>query len=263
MKKMFYVVIAAIALLALLPVFKDLIIKSAVEKGVEMATGLRMSIGSLGVGIIKSAVSMKGLILYNPKGFEDEVMLIMPEIYVDYDPVSIMKGKVHLRQVRLYLKELTVVKNEKGELNLNALNVVKAIKESRRPQDGAGKMPEIQIDDLRLKADKAVYKDYSSGSPPSVREFAVYLDERYTNIRDPYSLVSLIIVRTLNNTAISGLAGFDIKSLSNTVSGTIAAAKNVAARAAGAAGAAGSAIKKTAEEIKKATEGLGKAFKLQ
>ena len=248
MKKVIFAVIWIAAVFFILSFSKDILIKSAVEKGAEMVTGLKLDIRSLRVDIARSIVNVKGLVLYNPKGFEDEVMLDMPEIYVDYDLPAIIKGNVHLREMRLHLKELIVVKNENGELNLDALKAVKAIKEGRNPREGARSMPEIQIDDLRLKAGKAVYKDYSRGRPPSVREFVLNLDERYTNIRDPYSLVSLIIVRTLNNTSISVLAGFDINGLAKTVSGTIASAKALAARA---AAAAEKAIKKTAEELQK------------
>jgi len=257
MKKVIFAVIGILAAFFILSFFKDILIKSAVERGAEMVTGLKLDIRSLSVDIARSIVNVKGLVLYNPKGFKDEVMLDMPEIYVDYDLPAIIKGNVRLREMRLHLKELVVVKNEKGELNLDALKAVRAIKKGKDQREEARSMPEIQIDDLRLKAGRAVYKDYSRGSPPSVREFVVNLDERYTNIRDPYSLVSLIIVRTLNNTSISNLAGFDIGGLSKSISGSIASARDMAIKA---AGAARETMKKTAEDIKKTAEGLQKVF---
>ena len=88
----------------------------------------------------------------------------MPEIYVKYDLPAIMGGTIHLPEVRIALDEFMVVKNEKGELNLNSLKVVQAQKkgsaEKEETKTGA-RMPKIQIDTLKLKIGKVIYKDYS------------------------------------------------------------------------------------------------------
>jgi len=123
----------------------------------------------------------------------------MPEIYVDYDLPAIFKGKVHLEEMRLNMNEFVVVKNEKGELNLDALKVVQAQKEGKKPEAKAkegGKIPEIQIDTLKLKVGKVVYKDYSGGGNPTVREFKVNLDEELANLilfEQAYSAAARIV----------------------------------------------------------------------
>ena len=69
----------------------------------------------------------------------------------------------------------------------------------------------MQIDVLELKIGKVIYKDYSRGSRrPYRREFVLNINERYKNIQDPYSLVSLIVVKSLLKTDIVKLASFDI-----------------------------------------------------
>ena len=77
------------------------------------------------IGIFKTLIGINELQLYNPSGFVDELMFDVPEIYVDYDLGAFMKGRTHLEEVRLHLKEFIVVKNEAGELNLDSLKVVK------------------------------------------------------------------------------------------------------------------------------------------
>ena len=89
----------------------------------------------------------------------------MPEIYVDYDLPAIVKGKVHLTEVRINLKEFMVVKNEKGELNLDSLNVVQEQqprkKRAKEPEPKEeGKEPDLQIDVLELKIGKVIYKAF-------------------------------------------------------------------------------------------------------
>lgn len=252
------VVIAAVVIASLF-VFsaaKDLIVKISVEKGVEMVTGLKISIKSFNVGIFKSAVRIKGLKVYNPKTFKDRTMVDMPEIYVNYDLPAVLFGKIHLRALRLHLKEFVVVKNEKGELNLNSLKVVKSEKSAASPSGGAKKngLPPIQIDDMHLKIEKALYKNYSAGASPSVKEFNVNIDDHYTNVTNPYAIVSLIVVKSLANTSIAGAANFDIGPLTDSVQGTLSTANTAVAKTA-------ETIKQTQEALKKTSETLGGLFK--
>ena len=135
MKKKWKIIIAVLVALIVIPVFKDLIIKVAVEKGVEAVTGLKISMRGLNVGIFRSAVSIKGLRVFNPRQFKDRVMVDMPEIYVDYDLPAIFGGNIHLRDLRIDLKDFVVVKNDKGDLNLNSLKVVKAKNEGVKPEE--------------------------------------------------------------------------------------------------------------------------------
>lgn len=249
MKKALMVLAVVAVVLFAVSVVKDLVVKISVESGVQLVTGLKLRINNFGVGVIRQVVNIGGLKLYNPKGFKDKVMLDMPEIYVDYDLPAIFKGVVHLKEVRLDMKELVVVKNEKGELNLNSLNVVKGEKGGGEPSGKQGKAPAIKIDKLRLRVGKAIYKDYSKGGVPDIKEFNINIDETYTDIDNPYALVGLIIVRTLTNTSISGLANFDLKGLQSNVTDTLATAQQAAGKAASAAKESVETAKKTAEQL--------------
>jgi hypothetical protein len=269
------IVIPAIVFAILIALFfgKNVVIKTSVTAGVKAMTGLKLSIRSMNIGVFKSLIGINGLQLHNPQGFEDDLMIDLPEIYVDYNLGAFMKGKTHLEEIRLHVKELIVVKNEAGELNLNSLKVVKAAEDEKGGEeetekgDGAKektKMPDIQIDLLALRIDRVIYKDYSKGTSPKVKEFNVNIDERYENITDPQSLGRLIIVKALKNTTIASLANFDIgklqKGLAETVRKTAAKAMETQAKAVEAghdlieektSETAKEAIEKAADTIKK------------
>ena len=252
MKKSFIILIWIVAALLVLGMAKDLIVKVSVEKGVTMVTGLKLTIGTFKVGIIKTLVGIRNLRLYNPAGFRDRTMADIPEIYVNYDLPAIIGGRIHLPEVRLNVREFVVVKNENGNLNLNSLKVVQAQKKGAAPAEKkAGKAPEIQIDKLRLTVGRVFYKDYSGGGAPRVQEFDINIDEEYTNINDPYALVSLIVVKSLANTTISRLANFDITGLSGTISGTLGNASAITGKAVDTAQVA---VKQTQEAAKTAQE---------
>ena len=228
------IVIALIAVLAL-GFIKNSAAKFAVESAAEIVTGLKLRMGGMDLGIINTSVKIKNLKLYNPAGYKDRVMIDMPGAYVKYDLMSIFSGKVHIEDMAIYLKEFVVVKNEKGELNLNALKMVKSGKGEAAPAE-KGKAPEIRIDKLQLKIDKVVYKDYSAGGEPSVKEFDINLNEQYSNIDNPTALASLIVVKALMNTSISSVSNFDIKGLQGTVSNTLGTAGKLTAEAVGSMG---------------------------
>ena len=214
MKKTVTVILILAVVLFGLSMLKNVIAQAALSGGVKAITGLTLQMRSLDVGILRTLIGVKGVRLFNPSGFPDRVMVEMPELYVDYDLPAFFKGKVHLEEVRLDLKELTVVKNEKGVLNLDSLKAVQAGKEKKTAfGQQKGKAPQVQIDRLHLKVGKVVYKDYSGGTPPQVNEFNVNIDEKYENISNPYVLGSLILSRALFKTTIARLANFDIKAL--------------------------------------------------
>ncbi|MDD5504904.1 MAG: hypothetical protein PHV77_06335 [Candidatus Omnitrophica bacterium] len=247
MKKFFTVVVVVVVLSAGLLLGKDIAAKVVVEKVFGLATGLKLKMSGLNVGILKSSVSINGLKLYNPGIFEERIMLDMPGIYVYYNLPAILKGKIHLHDMKLDLKEFIVTKNKDGKLNLDSLKSVKAQKQSdkTRPID-------MRIDSLELKIGKVVYKDYSFGAGPSVKEFNINLDERYTDISDPYALISLIVVRALMNTTIASLTNFDLNALSGSVSGVVSKAGKLATET------AGKATKIAGQTSKAVTDAAGK-----
>ena len=262
------IIIPAIVLAILIALFfgKNMIIKTSVTAGVRAMTGLKLSIRSMDIGIFKTRIGIKGLQLYNPSGFVDELMIDLPEIYVDYDLGAFMKGRTHLEEVRINLKEFIIVKNEAGELNLDSLKVVKAAEEKETIDEGKKgetKMPELQIDVLELRIDKVVYKDYSKGTPPKVKEYNVNIDERFENITDPKTIVRLIIFKALKNTAIARLANFDLwklqKGLTGTIKKTTAMALRTPGRAIEVGKEAGEKIKETARKtVEKAADTIKK-----
>lgn len=260
MKKILVVVVCIVVALVLLSAAKDIAVKVAVEKGTELATGLRLGIRSMHVGILRTVVSIKDLRLFNPEGYPEKVMLDAPEVYVAYDLPAVFKSKVHLTEMRFDLKELTVIKNKKGELNLNSLKMAKkekpkkqAAKTEKEPAKKEKAM-ELQIDNLELKVGKVVYKDYSRGETPEVKEFNVNLNERYKNIKDMRMLTSLIIFAAIKNTAVAQLTGFDPAELKANAQETLSSAKEVARESAGT-------MKKAAAETKVIAKEVGKDVK--
>lgn len=247
--------IGIVAVLALLFVARGAVAKMAVSAGVKAVTGLTLEIRSLQVGVFRSRVRAQGVRLHNPDGFPDPAMADLPELYVEYDLPGFFAGRTHLRELRVDLRELNVVKDRQGRLNLDSLTAVKKAKEEKgKPaqEKKPAKPGSFQIDQLDLKVGKVIYKDYSAGGEPSVREFPVNLHERHANVNDPAALGALIVSRALFNTAVAGLAKFDLGALDNYAKDVLKFSTGTLQKVGGqAVDTAGKAVEGAADTLKK------------
>jgi hypothetical protein len=242
---------------------KNLVGKFAVTSVAKAITGLAVDIGSMDIGVVKTRVGIKRLIVRNPAGFADPVMISIPEIYVDYDLPAFLQGKAHIEEMRLDLAELAVIKNQDGQVNLQALNVVKKSQGKPAPpneEQKAEQMPFV-VDQLRLRIGKVVYKDYTGGGEPRTQEFAVDIDRTYQRITDPLAFGSLVVSEALVRTTLAKMPGASelggiTSNLQQAYSGAVGAAVTDAVRQVeglgqGVAGSAGQAVKETTDALKK------------
>lgn len=128
-KPLVIVAIAAAALVGLV-LLKNVIAQAALVGGVQALTGLRVSVGGMDVGLLRTSIGIRGVRIANPRGFTDPVMVDLPELYVDYRLLPLLTGRVHLDEVRLHLREVVVEKNAAGWLNLTAIPAVRQAQET-------------------------------------------------------------------------------------------------------------------------------------
>lgn len=257
MKRVVVVVSAVLVLLIGIGVLaKNVIAKIAVTSGVKAITGLELRIRRMDVGLFSGGLGIEGLQIFNPAGFHEPVMVDMPEIFVRYDAGALIQGRIHLPEVRLNLREMTVVKNERGEVNLNALRAIKAGKaqEQAQPQPAA-KPPQIELDLLELHIGKVFYKDYSTGSVQA-REFNVNVHEQFRHVTNPYALAGLIVTRALAKTTLANIIHLDLGALESDVKNVIRGSLNFAVDGVGNVGkgaldATQGAVKGTTDTLKK------------
>ena len=249
MKKVLTLTVVLLVLIALLFAGKNLIAKTAITSSVKAVTGLKLDMSSVEVGIMNTLIGISHMKLYNPPGYTDKVMLDMPEIYIDYNLGSFLKRKAHLEEIRIDLKELTVIKDKQGNLNIDALKVVKDEKGAKKEEEKekAKKKTEIKIDMLDLKIGKVAYKDFSKGKKPMVYEFNINHHEKYRNITDINELAKLILTKAIIETNIANLANIDLGNIKSGLSESLMKAGD---------------IEGGRKKVEEAAEGLKKSLKL-
>lgn len=207
MKKVLLIVLSVFVVLVLgIGLLKDHLAKFAVVAAAKSVAGLKVEMEKFHIGILSSKLDIKGLKVYNSEDFGEDLMLDIPELYVDYYLFKLLSKNIHLSDLRVHLKQCTLVTNDKGVLNFTALaqgeGEEKEAKEEQKEKTTTEKKEDIklQIDNFSLVAEKLVHKDYSKSEKAKVKEFELKINEKRTNVTDiklfATSLATTILAKT-------------------------------------------------------------------
>ena len=206
MKTMIKIVVAIAVVLIGFSVIKNGLTQAVLSGALSKAAHVPVHIGSTHVGLASTTIDLKNIKVGNPRSFPEKLMVDAPEIYISFDLPGFFKGLAHFREVKLNLKEIVVIKNTNGDLNINAL---KPSKEQKKTQ--SGEAPKLKIDKLSLTIGRVVFKDYSQGSPPKIQVFDINIQDRqYTHIENIPAVVSLVMFEALTRTSLSRLTDLDL-----------------------------------------------------
>lgn len=155
--------------------FRHSLCRILVEKVTARATGLKISIEKMSLDILNNNLYMRGITLSNPPGFKDEILGKAENIFIVYDLWGSLKGRLHLRLLKININELNIIRNTKGASNVSTLkNSSSSIKLSEKSGKSGGlknpKKPKFLIDRLELSIEKATFMDYKAevGQPAAI-----------------------------------------------------------------------------------------------
>jgi len=200
MKKIFLIPLIVVVCLASAGLFKDLILKSIVAAGASKIVGAPVNIKNLSFSLIKSTLQIDGFEIGNPSGFPKGILVSIPTIKVAYDRPALFKRKLHILTAEIDLKEVGLIRNKEGRLNVDALDIVK---KQRKEQKKSASIP-LEIDLLTLGIGKIVHKDYTHGPEPTVQVHDMNIHKSYKNITSAEQLVVLILAEPIKAAGIQG-----------------------------------------------------------
>jgi hypothetical protein len=242
---------------------KDWAVKTVMEYGVELVTGLPLKIGNLHIQLADTSIAVDDLFLYNPKGFPEKEMVSIPEIFINYDLEKFLNNRIiHFEEIRLDLEKLIIVKNSDGTTNIQSIKALKKDKEppeKTKPEEGkpAAALPPIHIDLLTYKVGKVMVKDYSKGGEPVVQEYNLDIQERLENIQDFNTLVRVITFKTLTHLPNATLANFNLTDLHKQLNGML---EDVMKQIPGLKGTVDKTLNTTTDILNKTKEGVSDVF---
>jgi hypothetical protein len=185
MKKALRWIIGIIAVLLLacvgLFLFKDALLRRAVEYQIERETGTRARVGSLHLDLSEASIRVTDFKLENPPGFGGGLLLHMPELFVRIDREGSAGGGLRFHQAWVNVAELNIVKSADGRTNIFALDQ----RTPKRKSAGSDSDSETEfrgIGELKLTLGKVRYTDLQKPANSAEFELGVQ-DEVVTTIK--------------------------------------------------------------------------------
>ena len=111
-------VFAVVALVVVLLLCRNSILRVVIEHRIREETGMEVRIGRYSSDLFAPVMTIEDLKLYNTAEFGGTPFLSIPEIHVELDPEALARHKLHFTLIRFNLAELDVVRNEAGQTNL-------------------------------------------------------------------------------------------------------------------------------------------------
>jgi hypothetical protein len=214
MKKLLWGTLAGfVVLLVAIFLARNFIARVSVEIGAKKITGFPLKIGSVDVGLFSSKVDVRNLTLMNPPEFQEKMFVDMPQLYIDYRLGSLLRGAPHFNDMLINIKQLVVVKTDKGDSNAMKLKgVVFSGKSSSK----------YTIDKLRLHIGTVTLKDYSHPKPTE-RNTPLDIDVTYPNITDSTDITRLILLTVMSQVKLPdiGIKPDDLKKGLGTVTNQV------------------------------------------
>jgi uncharacterized protein involved in outer membrane biogenesis len=191
-----------------LGVTKDQLAKNVIVAVSSGVLGAPVRIDGLSLGTFSRRVRVRGIRVYNPAGFGTGVLVYLPRVYITYDLLSFLRGRLHLADLFVELEEIGLVRNREGELNVDSLKVAAA------RNDRTAEPLALLIDSLSLRMGRLVFKDYSAKeAPPSVTVYEINLKRRYSRITSAQQLSALILSEPMKAVGIKGAAIYGVSVL--------------------------------------------------
>jgi hypothetical protein len=237
--------VVLLVLVALLVVGRNFVARKSVEIGTRRVTGFPLEIGSVDVGLFDSQLNVRNLKLMNPPDFEEKMFVDWLHLYLDYRLGSMLIGSPHINNMLVNLKQVVIVKNSKGESNVQRLKGVASSSAAggtgpQTAKSDNGKKMRCRVDQLQIHIGTVTIKDYTGGKP-SERSFNLNVDASYKGITDPTDITRLVLMTMMSQARLPdiGIRMDDLKKGLGDVTDT-----------------AGKAIKGASENLEKADKGL-------
>lgn len=212
-KFLVFLFLAVVSAGAILYFSKEWLLKAALESGIRSLTGFDSSIRALEVSPSRGTLETKGLTILNPDLFRERIFADIPEFYIHLDPSTLLKGRPHLYEIKLHIRELNIEKDKQGISNISRLT---SVKKSGQKKPSAP----INLDRLELTLGRVSYRDDSSLVPRRLSIDMGIEHQVFEDIRDPNAIVHLILLKVIKSAPFVNL-GVSPRDLEATLKGTM------------------------------------------
>ena len=194
-------VMLVVALLVLLWLGRNMIAVAAIPAACKAAS-LDVRVEKVAISANLCGVGVSGLAVQNPAGFPEGAMLRMPEVYADCEPISLLTKTIQVRELRINVAEIAIVKNKDGTFNVAALMPPSSPGGQKKPARSAGR--DVKIHSLDVVIGALRFTDYTK-NPPTEKTVHVDLHEHCKDVTSPAAVGAYIVAMAAAKGIASGL----------------------------------------------------------
>lgn len=192
-------------------------LKFTIRQVCQNTFGAKVKIDNLSLDTSQKVISIENARIYNPAGFGDEPLIDIERLVVDYDLSEIFKSKIKLNLVVFQVRSCTIIKNSRGELNIDSLKNVRKRRKILESGKDISKRFLTEIEIFSLSLNRVISKIYRANSNrPKVKIYNVEIKNKiYKDVPGARQLVFLILAESVKHTAISRAEFYTIEMLGN------------------------------------------------
>jgi uncharacterized protein involved in outer membrane biogenesis len=117
-KWFFRLVLIAMALVAVLILFRNPLLRIMAEQQVRQETGMETILGRVRIDLRSPVIRLENVRLISPPEFGGRLFLDLPEVRLEYDSVALLFRRIRIRRIAFRLDEMRIVRNAQGQTNL-------------------------------------------------------------------------------------------------------------------------------------------------
>lgn len=176
--------------------------KPQIEKKVYEATGKELKInGDIGLSLSPLGLSVKDIIIKNPKGFSKDDMLKLKRVAVSLQVMPLLSKQVKVNYVKLEDMNVLVEKSKKGLMNLaSGKKEGKKTKPKSSAKEEQGKLPMVNVNKIILSNINIIYDDKQTKTKAKVTGLNITVNDIALNgDKDILKALSLKGLMTIAN----------------------------------------------------------------
>lgn len=202
MKKFIFILLAVIIVLVIGAFLaRNAIVTYLMEKGARDLVGLKLTVDNVDVGLFSTTVELEEIKVYNPKGYTEKYLAEVKEVFVNYALGDIIKGFIHLPEVRINIKQVNAEKDKNGVINID--HVEPAPKEKKeKPTKAKG---EFLVNKMVLEIGTIRYID-NTKTPPDKKVFDFNYSKTFTDISDTKVIIDSIVSQIAGKLVAEGIS---------------------------------------------------------
>jgi len=117
----FRLILLVLALLAVIVLFRNPILRMLAERQVREVTGMETIIGRVRIELRAPLVRLENVRLISPAEFGGGLFLDLPDVRLEYDSIALLFRRIRLHRVVFQLDEIRLVRTTQGRTNLEAV----------------------------------------------------------------------------------------------------------------------------------------------